>query len=175
MKILSRTQFGNPILRKKAMRVSVADLKKRSFHKLVEQMFYTMKKANGVGLAAPQIGKPLQLAVLHVHATKFRPDLEEREKTVLINPKILRYGTTGEYDWEGCLSFPDVRGVVPRATKLDVEYTNLDGKKVRETINGFTARVFQHEIDHLHGIVYVDRMENMLSLSMLKEFQKYAR
>lgn len=131
-----------------------------------------MHKVRGIGLAAPQINRSLKLAVLGLRPTKFHPDLERVEPTVLINPKILRYSKKRSYDWEGCLSFPDARGLVPRHDEIDVEYTDRAGKKVRQKVTGYAARVFQHEIDHLYGTVYVDRMDDMTTLMTLKEFEK---
>lgn len=172
MKTLLRTQFGNPILRQKAKKVSVAFLKSTKFEKLIAQMFRTMKQSNGVGLAAPQIGISMQLAVIQVQPTKLRPNLESLPKTVIINPKILSHSTQQTTDWEGCLSFEDVRGKATRYNKIKVEYTDEKGKKVTRDLSGFLARVFQHEIDHLNGLVYVDRMKDMKTLMVLDEFKK---
>jgi peptide deformylase len=172
MKILPRTQFGNPILRQKAKKVSSAFLKTAGFKKLVPQMFYTMKRANGVGLAAPQIGLSLQLAVIQVQPTRLRPNLEDLGKIVIINPRIVGRAKEQVDDWEGCLSFPGVRGKTPRHKSITVEYLDEKGKKVVRKLAGFLARVFQHEIDHLNGTVYVDRMKDMKTLMILPEFKE---
>lgn len=162
-KVLPRTQFGNPILRTKAKAVSAAFLKTQTFKTLISQMFYTMRQAHGVGLAAPQIGKPLRLAVI-----KVSPDL----RRVIVNPRITWHSKAKSLDWEGCLSFSDGRGQVPRWTAIEVRYMDENGKRVVEKHRDFAARVFQHEIDHLNGIVYVDRMPNMKTLMTRKEFLK---
>ena len=164
MKILPRTKFGNPILRAKAKAVPAAFLKTVAFRNLIKQMFYTMHNAQGVGLAAPQANKPLRLAVIGVPVLRFR--------RVLVNPKITWHSKTKNLDWEGCLSFPDGRGEVPRWSAIKVEYTNEKGERVKEKYVGYAARIFQHEIDHLHGIVYVDRMTDMKTLMTHKEFLK---
>lgn len=135
-------------------------------------MFYTMKHASGVGLAAPQIGLSIQLAVIQVKPTKFRPNLESLPKTVIINPRVVSYSKDQSADWEGCLSFPGVRGKAVRSNKIKVQYMDEHGKKVRRELSGFSARVFQHEIDHLNGIVYIDRIKDMKTLVALEEFKK---
>jgi peptide deformylase len=164
MKILPRTQFGNPILRAKSKSVPAAFLKTAAFRNLIKQMFHTMRNVKGVGLAAPQIGKSIRLAVIGVPAARFR--------RVLVNPKITWHSTAKNLDWEGCLSFVDGRGQVPRWSAIKVEYTNEKGERVQEKHAGFLARVFQHEIDHLNGFVYVDRMTDMRTLMTHAEFIK---
>lgn len=162
MNVLPRTQFGNPILRAKSKAVSSAFLKTAAFRSLVKKMFFTMHRVHGVGLAAPQIGKPMRMAVIGVKGLRFR--------RVIINPRITWHSKSTAMDWEGCLSFPDGRGLVPRWTKIEVEYIDEKGEKIKEKHAGFIARVFQHEIDHLNGIVYVDRMKDMRTLMTHKEF-----
>ncbi|MBI4134877.1 MAG: peptide deformylase [Candidatus Sungbacteria bacterium] len=172
MKTLPRTQFGNPILRAKAKSVPVGFLKTKEFKSLVRQMVFTMRRVGGVGLAAPQVGRSLALAVMEMRKTPMRPDLLHRGPIVIINPKILKYSQAAADDWEGCLSFTGARGVVPRAETILVRYTNETGKTITETAAGFWARIFQHEIDHLNGVVYVDRMKNMKSLTTLAELKR---
>lgn len=164
MKTLRRTQFGNPILRAASKTVPTAYLKTAAFRNLVKQMFYTMNAAKGVGLAAPQIGKPIRLAVIGVKQLRFR--------RVLVNPKITWHSKSKVMDWEGCLSFVDGRGQVPRWSAIKVEYINEKGERVKERYVGYAARIFQHEIDHLNGFVYVDRMTDMRTLMTYKEFIK---
>ncbi len=166
------TQFGNSILRKRQKRVPNAFLGAQSFRTLVKKMFFTLHHARGVGLAAPQIGKDMALAVIEVKKTKLRPDVVPLKKTVIVNPKIISYSRVAEYDWEGCLSLKDVRGLVPRAKEITVEYRDGSGKKIIKKLEGFQARVFQHEIDHLNGILYVDRMDDMRTLITKEELEK---
>lgn len=165
MKTLPRTQFGNPILRAKAKAIPAAFVKTGEFKSLVRQMFQAMRAAQGVGLAAPQVGHPVRLAVIGIAG---RPQF----RRVIANPKIAWHSGTKALDWEGCLSFPDGRGQVPRWSAIKVQYLNEKGQKVTENLKGYAARVFQHEIDHLNGIVYVDRMPNMKTLMTHKEFLK---
>ncbi len=172
MKILPRTQFGNPILRQHSKKVSLSSLKTSSFKKLIKQMIFTMRRSGGVGLAAPQIGKSLQIVVMETRPSKTRPKLKKKGPIVIINPKIVKYSKNKEKDWEGCLSLQGVRGHVPRAKEITVEYLDVKGENVREVVRGFWARIFQHEIDHLNGNVYVDRMEDMTTLMTFTEFKK---
>ncbi len=167
MRILPRTKFGNPILRKKTQSVS-----KKVSDKFIQSMFYTMKRANGVGLAAPQVNKPWRLAVIEIKKTKTRPEIEPLGKTVIINPRIINHSKEVVNDWEGCLSLPGIRGLVPRYKLITVTFTDTIGEKNILKLTGFQARVFQHEIDHLDGVLYIDRMRDLKTLMTLEEFKK---
>jgi len=171
MKLLKVTQFGNPILRKKAKKVSVTKVRQGAYSSLIENMFFTMRKNEGVGIAAPQVGEPLQLAVIEIPNIPSRKN-QALEATVIFNPKITRYSRRTKSEWEGCLSFPELRGLVPRSVSIDVEYYNENGKRIKRTYKDFRARVFQHEIDHLSGTLFTDRMKDMSSLMTLDEFNK---
>jgi peptide deformylase len=173
MKRLPRTYFGDPLLRGKAKPVPLSEIKKPLFQKLIKRMFFTMREVGGVGLAAPQIGLPLQLAVIKIGKTPTRKNLTALPPIVLINPKIESHSKAELQDWEGCLSLPAVRGIVPRYKQIVVSYYDETGKKQRKTIDKFfVARVFQHEIDHLNGLLYVDRMRDMQNLMTLGEYMK---
>jgi peptide deformylase len=165
MKRLPLTYFGDPILRAKAKPVLLSEIKKPAFQKLIKLMFFTLRGEGGVGLAAPQIGLPLRLTVIK--------NGKKGPRMVLINPKIESHSKGQKQDWEGCLSLPLVRGLVPRYVKIVVSYYDEHGTKQRKVVNRFSeARIFQHEIDHLNGVLYVDRMRDMKSLSTLDEFIK---
>ena len=170
MEHLTRTQFGNPILRQRATRVPLAFLQTKAAKTLLQNMFYTIEKI-GVGLAAPQVGLPYQLAVIHVRPLPHRPRVE-RYKRVIVNPKIIRASTKQQHAFEGCLSCDGLRGEVPRAQWVDVVYWDETGVKHEERAEGFLATVFQHEIDHLNGILYVDRMKGMRTLMTTEEFRR---
>ena len=172
MKVLPRTQFGNPVLRGKAKPVPSALLKTAKLKKLIRQMIYTMRRVGGVGLAAPQVGLPLRLAVLEMRPTPTRPKLPHKGPTAIINPRIVQHSKESASDWEGCLSLPRVRGKVPRSRSITVQYLDEEGTQHREVASGLWARIFQHEIDHLDGRVYVDRMPDMQTLMTLGEFKK---
>ena len=141
---------GNPVLRQKARRVSKID---KQIHVLIEDMIETMRAAPGVGLAAPQIGIPLRLAVIEV----------EDVVTVIINPEIVKLGELIEKD-EGCLSVPGYWGKVMRAETVTVKALDRHGKSQRLKGENLFGQALQHEIDHLDGLLYLDRMENMDTL-----------
>ena len=172
MKRLRRSYFGDPVLRTRAKAVAQRDIGTPSFQKLIQEMFFTMRRVGGVGLAAPQIGKSIQLAVIEIETTVLRPGIVPVAPTVIINPVIVSHSKEQEVDWEGCLSFPNARGLVPRYKNIAVSCSDRRGEKQTVHVHGFQARVFQHEIDHLNGTVYDDRMEDMKSLMTLGEFKK---
>ncbi|MEK7514446.1 MAG: peptide deformylase [Patescibacteria group bacterium] len=172
MNILPRTQFGDPILRKKAKKISFSLFRTRKGKELIRRMLYTMFRTKGVGLAAPQVGKSIALAVMRMIPFSRHPDLERIGPIVIVNPKITNYSRKKLYDWEGCLSCSGMRGLVPRSKEITVEYYNLHGEKVVERAKGYWARIFQHEVDHLNGNLYIDRMDDIKTLMTLKELKK---
>ena len=141
--------------------------------RLIADMLETMAEYDGVGLAAPQVHVSRRLVVYGVAANPRYPDAPAIPLTVLVNPRITPVGDEREQDWEGCLSVPDLRGKVPRWTRLRVEALGRDGQALSYTAEGFHARILQHEMDHLDGKVYLDRMGSMESLAFLSEFQRY--
>ncbi len=157
MKILL---YGNPFLRKKAQKVKKID---KNIETLIEEMFKVMRESNprGVGLAAIQVGVPLSLFVY---------ELDENDKGVVINPEILlRSGS--DVDEEGCLSLPGVYGAVERAGEIVVRALDMKGRKVEYHLTGLKARVFQHEIDHLRGVVFTDYIDKIDQLSVDEGFE----
>jgi peptide deformylase len=178
---LSILQYGDPILRAKGKRIEKID---QRIHELAQNMIETMHAANGVGLAAPQIGESLQLAVLDVSQVEDRPstmkvngkDLDPKTAMplVLINPQIDLAGEI-EMGTEGCLSFPEITGEIERAKSITVRAQNLDGEPIELETTGFLARAIQHEVDHLNGILFIDRMSSAAKTSLsskLKRLQK---
>jgi peptide deformylase len=173
-------QVGEPVLRAKALPVSPKEARSKPVQQLIEWMRETMRDAPGVGLAAPQIGVPLQIAVIEDRAETLRDippeQLAERERQpvpfqVVINPKIRLRGKEVEF-FEGCLSMPGFTAVVPRARMARVDCLNHRGETVSVQAIGWHARVLQHEIDHLNGIVYVDRMRSR-SLTTADNFTRH--
>jgi len=160
-------RMGHPVLREKA--VEVEKLGTPELRALVSDMKETMKAQNGAGLAAPQIGVGQRVVIFGVEANPRYPDAEPVPFTVLVNPKITMLTREVESDWEGCLSVPGMRGVVPRYTKL--RYTGFDeeGNAIDRVADGFHARVVQHECDHLDGILYPQRMTDMRTFGFTKE------
>ena len=162
--ILPVVKYGDPVLRKKGVAIEKVT---PEIKRLVDDMFEKMYNAAGVGLAAQQVGQALQLTVIDVRAVKDRPsrmeiagkvvDVAEHMPLVLINPKITPFGdpTKGP---EGCLSFPEVYADITRPDSVEVEATNAEGKTVRFKAGGLLSRAVQHEVDHLNGILFIDRM-----------------
>ena len=133
---------------------------------LVEDMWDSMEAAGGIGLAAPQIGISKQLAVIRLQEQSDRyPDMKDSEDFVIFNPKITVLDETEQGFWEGCLSIPGLRGYVERPRNIRVDYLDEDAKPKSIEIDEFLATVFQHEIDHLIGRLYVDRMKDITTLT----------
>ncbi len=173
MAILKVARLGHPVLRQPAEPVPVARIRTPEIQRLIDDMIETMREYNGAGLAATQVHVPMQLCVIEVLGNPRYPDAEEVPLTVLINPKVTAVTDEVEEGWEGCLSVPDMRGMVPRATAVRLEAYDRDGKRVDVVAKEFFARVIQHETDHLHGIVYLDRMRDLSTLTHLAEWNKY--
>lgn len=163
MKALPIVQFGDPVLRRKTKPLTAAQIRSAAVQKLIPQMFYTMRNI-GVGLAAPQIGLSLRLAVIEVKPLAHRADVESFPKTVVINPEILSYSKKRKPMWEGCLSLKHVAAEAVRSESVTVRYLDQHGKPHTKKFSGFVAQVFQHEIDHLNGVLYVDRIKDIKTL-----------
>jgi len=172
MSILKVARIGHPVVRAAARPVAKGLFRDRLFQKLVDDMRETMIEYDGVGLAAPQIHESLRLAVLQVPGADDRAE-EEVPFTVLVNPVVTPLAEETETGWEGCLSVPDLRGLVPRLKSLRLEALDREGKPFSLEAHGFFARVIQHECDHLYGRVYLDRMADLRSLTFIKEFEDH--
>jgi peptide deformylase len=174
MSILKVARIAHPVVRSPANPVPKEAFRDRLFQKLVDDMRETMHEYEGVGLAAPQVHEGLRLAVIEV------PGSDERSRAVvpfmvLVNPVATPIGDEREEGWEGCLSIPDLRGIVPRWKRLKLEALDRHGKPYTLEAQDFFARVVQHECDHLDGNVYIDRMRDMRSLTFIKEFEDHHR
>jgi peptide deformylase len=180
--ILSIFQYGDPILRTKGKQIEKID---NHIRELVANMIETMHAAHGVGLAAQQVGKALQLTVLDVSEVEDRASTmklngkEVDPKTsmplVLINPEIEVAGGATEIGSEGCLSFPEITGEIERAKSIIVHAQTLEGDKIDIEASGLLARAVQHEVDHLNGILFIDRMNSAAKAALssrLKRLQK---
>jgi peptide deformylase len=159
-------KMGDPRLLAKAAPVTAFDTPE--LHALLVDMRETMAHLNGAGLAAPQIGVGLQVVIFGVHANPRYPQAEEVPDTVLINPVLEPIGTESVEDWEGCLSVPGMRGLVPRFKRL--RYTGYDekGSPIDRTVEDFHARVVQHEVDHLNGILYPTRIRDLTRFGFIE-------
>lgn len=160
-------ELGDPILRLKAKNIKAGELSQPSFKKLLREMYSLMKRADGVGLAAPQIGKSIRLFVFSI------PDENGiSNKYAVINPKIVKKSKALMPSWEGCLSIPGFRGLVRRHKSISVVYSDEKGNIQRRQLRDFEAVVFQHEFDHLNGKLYIDRLVNDRSLFTEREFER---
>lgn len=162
-------QLGNPILRQKA--ALVENIHDETVQKLIDDLIATVAKANGVGIAAPQVAQSCRLFIVASRPNPRYPNAPEMEPTAMINPRIVDHSTESVKGWEGCLSVPGIRGLVPRYQTIEVEYTDRQGKLQKQELTDFVARIFQHEYDHLDGIVFVDRLENTLDMITEQEYQ----
>jgi peptide deformylase len=163
-------QLGHPVLRTPAEPVELpGDASLRGF---VDDLMATMLDADGVGIAAPQVYQSLQVFIVASRPNPRYPDAPSMEPEVAINPEIVWRSDEVAKGWEGCLSIPGIRGEVPRHRRIRTRYRTLDGAEVEREFEGFVARVFQHEDDHLRGIVFLDRLESNRDIISEKEFRK---
>jgi peptide deformylase len=181
MAILKVARMGHPVLRTRARPIEPAEIRSPRVQKLIDDMFETMKEYQGAGLAAPQVHESLRVFV-----TGFARDADASSEEdddadddarmpliALINPEITAVDGDIIEDWEGCLSIPDIRGRVPRSRRITVKAYDRRGKRLDLRAGGFTARVIQHETDHLDGVLFFDRMTSLSSLTFLDEFGRY--
>jgi peptide deformylase len=170
-KALKVTELGDPVLRKKAKAVSAAKIKTKAFQNFLDNLVRTCDVKSGVGIAAPQVGDSERVFILWSRSNKRYKNVPKFGPIAIINPKIISTSKKLEKEFEGCLSIPGIRGLVPRHKWIDVLFTTRDGEKIRATVEGFAARIFQHEYDHLNGIVFLDRT-NPKDLVTEAEFKK---
>jgi peptide deformylase len=174
MAILKVARIGHPVLRQEAKPLPLDELRSPDTQRLIDDMVETMREYDGAGLAANQVHTLKQVCVIEVLGNPRYPDAPHIPLTVLINPVVTPLTEEIEEGWEGCLSVPDMRGLVPRFTTVRLEAYDRDGGRIDVVAKEFFARVIQHETDHLKGIVYVDRMRDLSSLSYIAEWQRYA-
>jgi peptide deformylase len=172
MTLLKVARLGNPVLRQKTRLLTVEELRSPRLQQLIDDMVETMREDEGVGLAAPQVHESISLLVLEVQGGP-RSKTESIPLMILANVKLSKGSRDTETDWEGCLSIPGLRGKVARHKSIEVHALDRTGAPVAFKANGFLARVIQHEADHLDGIVFLDRMADLSSLSFLEEFTRY--
>jgi peptide deformylase len=173
MSILKTSKLGNPILRQVAKEVPLSELKSPAIQKLIDDMIETMHEYDGVGLAAPQVHESKQIAVIEVHNSKRYPWAPNVPLLILVNPVFLSKSEETIEGWEGCLSVESFRGKVPRSKKVSVRFWDRNGKEQRLEAEGFPAVVIQHELDHLAGKVFLDRMRDLSTLAHLKEYERF--
>ena len=176
MAVLNIARLGHPILRKTAEPVDLKELTatgNNDLQVLIDDMVETMREEDGVGIAAPQVARSLRIVIVEYRENERYPSQNEIPLTVLVNPVITHSSAETASFWEGCLSLKDLRGLVERPREVTVEAWTRHGKKIRIEAKGFLAVVLQHEMDHLNGIVFIDRMKDFSKLAFADEMQKY--
>ena len=174
IKDLNIAQIGHPILRNKTKDIPINDIKSDNTQKIIEKMIKTMRKHNGAGLAANQIYEPIRICIIEVLDNPRYKHLNTIPLKILINPKVIIKKDTATFNsYEGCLSVPNLRGKVRRYNSINVTYYTMDAKKITENIKGLESIVYQHEIDHLDGYLFTDKVEDNSTLVTYENYQKY--
>ncbi|MDR3637138.1 MAG: peptide deformylase [Isosphaeraceae bacterium] len=163
-------QLGHPVLRTPSSHVTIPVPDR--IRELADDMLATLREAAGVGIAAPQVYEPLSLFIVASRPNPRYPDAPLMEPEVVFNPDIIERSDELVKDWEGCLSIPGIRGQVPRHQRIRARYQTADGLVVEREFAGFVARIFQHEFDHLEGLMFLDRLESTRDIITEKEYQK---
>lgn len=163
-------RMGHPTLLQVAQ--PVTEFNTVALDRLIEDMFDTMADYEGVGLAAPQIGESLRIVIFGFERNERYPDAEPVPTTVLINPNIEYLDSEQQAGWEGCLSVPGMHGLVPRYTHIHYRGFDQAGNSIDRTVKDFHARVVQHEVDHLDGILYPQRIEDMTQFGFIEELEQ---
>lgn len=174
MSILKIARMGHPVLEKRA--APVADPTAPEIARLIADMYETLDDIGGAGLAAPQVHVGLRVVIFEVPAVRTQDESEEEiPRTTLINPEIEPIGPEIAVDWEGCLSVPGLRGAVPRPARIRYRALTPAGERIEREVDGFHARVVQHECDHLDGVLYPMRMTDLSTLHFVSEMRHNPR
>jgi peptide deformylase len=184
MSILKVARMGHPVLRTKALPVPAAEIGSAAIQQLIDDMLDTMREYSGIGLAAPQVHVNRRLFVAGLRRLEREggspapeiPDMDDDHDmpiVAIVNPELTFAGTEIDEAWEGCLSIPDIRGLVPRPTDVRVRGYDRTGRRIAFTARGLPARVIQHETDHLDGILFFDRMRSLDTLTFMDEYQRF--
>lgn len=172
LKLLRRTQFGNPVLRAKTRQLTSQEILSPTTQELIKNIHYTLEKRKyGVGLAAPQVGEAVALSVIAIKPTPTRPELV-KEGLVIINPVITETYGQKISQWEGCISGTEIYAQVPRYKKIRLQWLDQKSQKHERDFEGFIAQVIQHEVDHLNGILFVDLVTDTKSYMTFSEYKK---
>lgn len=173
MPLLEVIKMGNPILRKTAVEVSKQKIDTSENLTFVNDLVDTMRHYSGVGIAAPQVGVLERIFIMEMTTNKRYPERDPFPLHVAINPVIELLGDETTDSWEGCLSIPGIRGQLKRHTRIKLSASDQYGTSYTKTFEGFPAIVAQHELDHLNGILLIDRMNSMETLTFQEEYEKY--
>ena len=170
VKVLEIAELGQPVLREKAL--DIENVRDEAVQELIDNLIETAVASNGVGIAAPQVFEPYRIFIINSRPNPRYPRAPEMGPAAIINPEITSYSDEKEKDWEGCLSIPGIRGLVPRHKSILARYTTRDGDTEERAFTDFIARIFQHEYDHINGVVFLDRLESSLEVITEKEYQR---
>jgi peptide deformylase len=173
MAIRKIATIGHPVLRQPARQVSPEELRSETFQRLVDDLIETMRDANGAGLAATQIYEPVSLCALEVNNNPRYPYKPRIPLTILVNPVVTPLTEETFDNYEGCLSVPNLRGVVPRYTRVRVVALDREGNQIDREVQGLSAGTYQHEVDHLLGKVFLDRVQDTSTLSTWADFERF--
>lgn len=173
IKILEIAELGNVVLREKAS--DVEDIRDPEIQSFIDDLIATGINANGVGIAAPQVSLPKRIFILSSRPNIRYPNAPGMEPTAVINPEIISYSDETVKDWEGCLSIPGIRGLVTRHKSVNVKYLLRNGTSEQREFSDFIARIFQHEYDHLNGVLFLDRLESNTDIITEREYLKLLR
>jgi len=176
MSVREIVTIGDPVLREPAREVENDELASAAVQELIDDMIETKRAADGAGIAAPQVGESLRIALAEVEGVNRRyPYKPPIPLTVIVNPELTPLDDATFATNEGCLSMPNVRGDLERFENITASYLDRDGERHEETRRGLTAGTFQHEVDHLDGILFIDRMADMSSLSTWEQFERFGK
>ncbi len=173
MAFLQIAQIGHPVLRQPTREVEKEELETPAFQGFIDDLIDTMREARGAGLAANQVYRSVRVCVIEVHNNPRYPYKPNIPLTVLVNPKLTPIGNETFENFEGCLSVPDMRGVVRRHAELRIQALDRQGNRIDRTVRGITAGTFQHECDHLDGMLFLDRVHDTRTLCTWKEFARH--
>jgi len=173
MSLREIVQIGNPVLRERARELTRAELAAPETRELIDDLVETMRAAGGAGLAAPQVGTPLRVFVVEVRDNPRYPYKPPIALRVLVNPVVRPLGEERFPSYEGCLSVPNLRGLLERHAEIEVAYLDRDGAEVVERVTGLSAGTFQHELDHLDGVLFLDRVADARTLTTWEEFKRF--
>jgi len=168
--ILQIAQLGDPVLRETAQ--AIPNVQEEWVQILIDQLMATLSHSNGVGIAAPQVGYSHQLLIVASRPNVRYPNAPQMEPIAMINPCLIAQSHEQTTDWEGCLSVPGLRAPVPRCHEIEVSYTTREGKLKQQVLTGFIARIFQHELDHLKGLVFLDHINTPEQVITDQEYLK---
>lgn len=175
MAIRKIAQIGHPVLRQKARTLTCGELATPEMQRFIDDLIETMRDANGAGLAANQIYEPVAICAIEVKDNPRYPYKPNIPLTILVNPEIEALTEERFSNYEGCLSVPNLRGVVERVVRIRLRALNRHGEPMEREISGLSAGTFQHEVDHLNGSLFVDRVADPKTLCTWAEFDRYYR